>query len=293
MEINVVRPKLVDSWSLPMKELRILPIGDIQYGAQGCDLDKLQRHLKWGIENDCYFVGLGDYLDVASPTNRTRLLKARLENYDSVNEAFTRMMEQLTGELMEVLEGTRGRWLGLVQGHHWWPFPDGSTTDTRLAKFLGCDYMGDGVGLTMLPMTLRGHRERYRGTARLWYTHGEGGGTTPGAPLNRLAGVAQTVGANAYLMGHIPRKASTKIPYLDYEVGEKGEIMDHTVNRVLAVCGGFMKGYMVGTKDEIGSPTAIYSEAGMLPPTTIGGNLIFLRPKMVRGRVLVDADIQI
>jgi len=293
MEIQAFQPKVVASWSLPMNEVRILPIGDIQYGAQGCDIDRLKRHIDWGMEHDCYFIGLGDYLDVASPSNRRMLQEVAL--YDSVREMMDNKMEDELKTLLRILGPTKGRWLGLVSGHHFWPFGDGSTTDTRLAQALDTKYMGDGAAVSILQFVYRSQSRKNRttGTAKIWYHHGAGSGQTAGAPLNKLEHIAKVFNADIYFMGHQPRKVATKIPFIDYEVGPKGVITFTSRNRILACTGGFLKGYEMGTKNPLGQPAAGYAEKAMMVPTALGGVLAFIRPRILRGRLLVDLDISL
>ena len=50
----------VASADLPWEETTIMPIGDIQLGAQGVNLEKLKRHLDWGMVHGSYFIGMGD-----------------------------------------------------------------------------------------------------------------------------------------------------------------------------------------------------------------------------------------
>ncbi len=292
MEITEFQPKTVAAWALPMNEVRILPIGDIQYGAQGCDLDRLKLHIDWGLRNDCYFIGMGDYLDVASPSNRRMLQGVTL--YDSVREMMDNKMEDELKSLLHILAPTRGKWLGLVSGHHLWEFGDGTTTDTRLAQALETKYMGDGAAVSILRFQYKGKKGRKNsGLAKIWYHHGVGSGQTAGAPLNRLEHVAKTFYADVYLMAHQHRKVSTKLPFIDYEVGPRGAIQFITRNRILACTGGFLKGYEMGTKNPLGQPAAGYVEKGMLTPTALGGVMLFVRPRMRSGRVMVDVDISL
>ncbi len=297
MEIAEFEPKVVASWSLPMSEVRILPIGDVQFGAQGCDVERLQRHVEWGMEHGCYFIGMGDYLDVASPSNRRMLQETTL--YDSVREMMDNKMEDELKKLLRLLGPTKGRWLGLVSGHHLWQFGDGSTSDTRLAQALDTKYMGDGAAVSILkfvhqrPKKSGRYGTKMMGTAKIWYHHGMGGGQTSGAPINRLEHIAKTFYADVYLMGHQHRKVSTKLPFIDYEAGARGGIQFITRNRILACTGGFLKGYEMGTTNPLGQPTAGYVEKGMMVPTALGGVLLYIRPRVLRGRVQVDVDISL
>lgn len=287
MEVITAEPKMVKSLLLPLQEIRILPICDIQFGAQGSDLDRLARHLKWGVDNDCYFLGLGDYVDVASPSNRQTLRSVLL--YDSVREMMDQMGEKHLKDMQDILAPTRGRWLGLLTGHHVWEFEDGTNTDSRLAQFLGCPYLGDGAAVLLLKLRdARGRHASY-GTAKIWAHHGVGSAQRGVPPV--LYNVAQRFLANAYLMGHQTRKAADKIPLINYEVTARGKIIESHTNRVLAVCGGFHRGYLVGQRGAHGLPKATYVEKGMMAPTALGGVMIWMRPKQANGRIVIDTDI--
>ena len=116
---------------LPWKKTYVVPVGDVQLGAGGVDLDTLRRDIERGLEHDAWFIGMGDYVDVASPSGRRKILAAGF--YDSVVSALEGKAEEHIDEFLKVVEGTEGRWLGLLQGHHYYEFGDGTTSDTRSA----------------------------------------------------------------------------------------------------------------------------------------------------------------
>ena len=53
--------ELVDC-NLQRGPFTLAPIGDIQYGSQGCAEDMLEQHIAKGVAADWKFIGLGDYL---------------------------------------------------------------------------------------------------------------------------------------------------------------------------------------------------------------------------------------
>ena len=294
MEIGVWTPKAVASKTLPLEEVRILPIGDIHYGEHGCDVERLQRHLTWGLDQHCYFVGLGDYLDIGSPSNRRIMATASVDLYDSLKDMLDDAAEKKLDELKEILEPTRGRWLGMVSGHHHWDFQDGSTSDTRLAQFLDTRYMGDGAAMTVLhfttPSDTKGDRHGY---LRIWYTHGAGAAQTPGGIINRLERIAKTFFAHFYLMGHVHVKVLEKIPWIDITATAAGRVRWNSTNRILAVTGGFLKGYEMGRTNAFGYPAAGYVEKKMLAPTSLGGLVLYARPYVTDGYMKIDTDASV
>ena len=51
-----------------------MPLGDLQAGIAECDIDLLARKVNKALNLGAYFIGMGDYLDVASPSgSMTRL----------------------------------------------------------------------------------------------------------------------------------------------------------------------------------------------------------------------------
>ncbi len=296
MEISAFAPKVTRSLTLPLEEVMVLPIGDIQYGAEGCDVDRLKRHLEWGMERKAYFMGMGDYGDVASPSNRKAIMSTRPQLYDSVRGFMEEAMFEQTDKLWKILEPTKGRWLGLVSGHHYWPFEDGSTTDTILANRLGCPYMGDGAGLIILQFNsaLDGTtKKNHYSTARIWFHHGVGSGQTMGAALNRIQYIMQRFMADIYLIGHLPQTAAAPMPFLDYDALPSGRIIDKSRVRRAASTGGFLKSYYVGGRNAHGYAAAGYGEAGMMPPTQLGGVVVYIRPRLIGGRIKIDTNISI
>lgn len=289
MEIEVV-PRIATSklFEGKVKETRIVPIADIQYGAQGTDIDLLKEKIDLALKEDAYFLGLGDYVDVASPGQRRTLAEVHL--YDSTREFMDdRAQENIKG-LMGILGKTKGRWLGLLRGHHYWSFADGTTSDTRLANALNAKFLGDCAAVLLrYRFGSKGHASY--ATAKIWCHHGVGGGQTSAAPLNRLEHVIKVFQADAYLMAHHHKIGATKVPFIDYEIIGRDRIRFTTKNRVLAAVGSFLKGYELGSTDPAGNPAGGYVEKRMLTPTALGSTMLLVRPTFKNGYVSVEVDI--
>lgn len=289
MEIEPFVPRTVASHVFKeRRETRIVPLADIQYGSQGCDTDLLAEKIDWAIKEDAYFLGLGDYVDVASPGQRRTLAEIHL--FDSTRDFMDEQADINIRGLLKVLHKTKGRWLGLLGGHHYWDFADGTTSDTRLASALGTKYLGDcAVLILRYQMGKPGHH--VYATAKVWCHHGVGSGQTAGSALNRLEHVVKTFQADAYLMAHQHKLGAVKMPFIDYRVIGVDKIRFETRNRVLAAVGSFLKGYELGSKDPAGHPAGSYVEKRMLTPTSLGCTMLFIRPKHIKGYGSVDLDI--
>ena len=40
--------------------LLLAPVGDVQYGAAACDVDRFKRYMDEALQHDAYFIGMGD-----------------------------------------------------------------------------------------------------------------------------------------------------------------------------------------------------------------------------------------
>lgn len=258
--------------------LLIMPIGDIQWSGQRGDttLEMLKRHIGWGMEHKAWFIGMGDYIDFLSPSNRQRLSAAAL--YDSAADVIDDKAMELTEEIYrEALKPTKGRWLGMLEGHHFTQLKSGMTTDMRLCQMLDAKFLGTSA---MIRLVFKGSGKT--GNVTIWAHHGVGGGmATTSAALNKLTRMATHFRADIFLMGHITKQTVEPQDVVEAVWSGRGE--PHLIHRVrlLAVTGGFSKGYQVRRKDGI-VPRGNYVEQGMMAPAALGGIKVRIVPKWGR-----------
>jgi hypothetical protein len=253
------------------------PIGDIQWFGFDDDvaINTAAKHMKWGIENNAYFIGMGDYVDTLSPSNRDRLKQAAL--YDSAEMFLDMSIEKLIDNLYErVFVGSEGRWLGLLEGHHYYKFEDGTTTDQRLCKFVGGKFLGTSAIIRLRFKTGEGNY----GNINIWCHHGVGSGKRLSAPINQLELLpTYWPECQIFLIGHHHKKIGGPInqtipiwPHSDSK--QEPRLLHRTC--IVACTGGFLKGYIEGR--ERGN----YVEKAMLPPVAIGGITIKIVPHWSR-----------
>lgn len=267
---TIVKTRL--STTLPLQETYIMPIGDIHNDSSGSsDLDKLKRHVDWGMERNSYFLGMADYVDLASPSNRKVLTGAQV--YDSVRDALDDQGRAAAGQLYEILKPTKGRWLGMLSGHHYWEFQDGDTTDTWLARKLGAPYLGD---CAFIRCQFADQKSRAHFT--IWCHHGVGSGLTLAAPLNRLERVVEYFDADIYLIGHQHKLVGAPMDRLYVNWNTNPPQLDHRTI-IVACTGGWLKGYQAHKKRG-GRAQGTYVEKKMLSPTALGGAVILARPSV-------------
>lgn len=234
-------------------------------------MDLLRRRLDRGLELGGYFLGLGDYIDFLSPSNRQRLRSAAL--YDTAEDIIDEKALELVHDLYETaLKPTKGRWLGLLEGHHFTQLKAGDTTDQRLCQLLDTQFLG-----TTAFIRLRfSFGKVSQGEITILATHGCGSGQTPAAPLTKLTSWANYWDANVFIIGHMTKMASAPINRVFASWHGKTPHLYHK-KIMLVGAGGFAKGYIERSKQGQ-VPRGGYVEQGMMNPATLGSPIIRINP---------------
>lgn len=269
------------------RPVTVIPIGDIQWNGSTnhTALSTLQETIRRGCEDDAYFIGMGDYIDAYSPSNRQRLRGAAL--YDTAEEVIDQASQQLVDSLYnQALKPSKGRWLGLLEGHHFTEFSHGQTSDQYLAKLLGAPFLGT----TALIRLVLSHNAN-KSSVVLWAHHGAGGGGKVGTPLSKLENLAPYWGGvDVFLIGHSTKGPAAPIDRI-HPVwhGAGGPRLEH--RKVLLVStGGFSKSYGLQTRGD-------YPEQRLLNPSQIGVPIIRVRlgycPGRNRSRLVPTVTVEV
>ena len=257
------------------QRVTLVPLGDLQWSGddEAIAYDRLERHIARCLTYPTpLFIGMGDYIDFASPSNRRRIDEAGL--YDTAKQVIADATKALVDDLFaRLLKGTRGKWLGMVQGHHHHPckvaeLKDGTAvhedSDVYLAKKLNAPWLDEmGVIKLMFPGG---------GVVRVLALHGSGYSVYPWGPLNRLHRL-QGFRVDVMLMGHQTKMAKSTADALEFPP-DRDDVEDVPVKMVGT--GGWMKGYVNGRRTYV-------SQAG-LSPVTLGQPVIHIRPERYAGR---------
>lgn len=271
--------------------ITIAPMGDIQWAGDSTDLaiDQIREHIARANKMGALYVGLGDYVDFMSPSNRESWKTGKF--YDTSRKVVEDKARDLTDNLLiNILGVTRGRWIGLTSGHHYFNLKDGRTTDTYLAEKLGAHFLGFDTAIVRLLFKDKTHRQ----AIDIWLAHGRGWGQTPMSPLTVLDRVSHYVDADIYVMGHQTKKcfasADRMMPIFPNAKGGKPRLGHRTMHLVGA--GGWTRGYKT---DE--NPHGTYVEQGLMRPVTLGAPLIHIRPRwrnsQSAGTKVWDANITV
>ena len=253
-----------------LQPVTICPLGDIQWAGDEEDIayDALVGHVDRCLRLPVpLFVGMGDYIDFASPSNRRALEESRL--YDTAQKVIADATTDLVNDLFtRVLSKTKGKWLGLTQGHHHHAakigeLKDGTAlhedSDVYLAKLLGAPWL-DEMGVIKLVWP-------NGGVFRVLAFHGTSSSVFPWGPLVKLFRLMPHFSVDLLLMGHQTKKAVGEVDRLTFPA-DVDEIHHQTIKMVGT--GGWMKGYIHGKRTYV-------SQAG-LGPVALGQPIIHLRP---------------
>lgn len=270
------------TYDLPWKPATIMPVGDIQWFGDDHEvaLEKLRAHIAWGVERGAWFIGMGDYIDAFSPSNRQRLKAAAM--YDNANRVLDEAARNLVKELYErALKPSAGRWLGLLAGHHYAELRDGTTTDQMLAGLLKTRHLGDCAYVRLRFRRDPAHRTT-SGAVLIWAHHGQGAGKSIAAPVQKLESMPATFEGDIFLMGHQSKIVAAPMdrcfptwPRLDGV--QPPRIYHKTV--LLVGTGSFMRGYVEGRREGL-TPAGTYVEKGMMRPVSLGAPVITVTPRV-------------
>jgi hypothetical protein len=265
----------------PTTEVTLAPLGDIQWAGDRHDLayDHLVEHLEEALRQPgVLFVGMGDYIDFASPSNRESLRSAKL--YDTARKVIASATTNLVDDLhARLLAPTRSKWAGLVNGHHHHPArvgeretPEGEKvdiyedSDVYLAKKLNAPFLEE-FGIVKLRW-LDGEKVH---KVNVLVFHGDGSSVFPWGPLNKTYRISPNWNADIILMGHQTKKAVGEYDWIDPEDDDvHGDRLNHRTRHLVGT-GGWGRGYVEGK--------STYVSQAALPPVALGQPFVHIRPR--------------
>lgn len=244
----------------------LIPFGDVHKSSPMHSKERWGDFLDWAKTKErAYFIGMGDYNDLASTSERIVLGSSAL--HESTRKTLTELYLEQTMKFAKDISFMKGRLIGILGGNHYGVFESGITTDQKLAEILNTKYLGASSLLRL------SFKQKARGkTSKLdvFVHHGRGGGRTVGASMNPVSAMADTAEADIYMMGDNHQKG------IDFKsrlklVESGGHITLAHRKILLARTGSFLKGYEPGCES--------YVTDAQLPPSSLGTVKIELTPR--------------
>jgi hypothetical protein len=254
---------------VPKGECIIAPVGDIQFGSQGCSTKFLLKHVTDLHERGAHFIGMGDYLDPMSPSNRAALKHAAAGLYESTLDLLDDAIERKVKDLYDLLSFTRKRWLGLIHGDHGWDLQDGQPADALLARKLDAPYLGDSAILQVF-------QKGVDRPLRIFVSHGAGSSISATGKTLHLERLLRAFEVDIVLLGHSHLLYSFPSERLK-TVYVKGVPRLFAERRFGAITGSFLKGYEAHTS-KASWPAGSYVERKSLAPVPLGGLYFTVKP---------------
>jgi hypothetical protein len=245
----------------------LIPFGDIHRSSPMCHEDKWLEFVDWAkTKKRAYFLGMGDYDDMASTSERAILTDKKL--HDSSLQTLERLYMTHTERFAKELKFMNGRMIGLLEGNHYAEFQNGTTSTQKLAELLDCKYLGVS-SFIRLSFPYEGKRT----SIDIWAHHGKGAARLIGGSLNKVQQMGESAEADIYLMGHDHKKTVGLVTKLTLDAGG-GKLKLHHRKQLYARTGSFLKGY---EDDKVS-----YVADAAMSPTDLGVVKIELTPRRER-----------
>ncbi len=256
----------------------IRPLGDIHLGSVNCDEAQLDRDIRWILEKDAWWIGMGDYLECITRKD----LRFRPEDVAEWCRGEGDVAEAQLQRFVSKIGPIKDKCIGLVKGNHEDKIYDKWDNDIygRLLYYLKVPEQRirlDTRGFIRLRFRRRsgaGAKKFSTVTVPIFVEHGYGGGRLEGAPALALARLSKNYDARIYMEGHRHREIS----FPDERVRICGSKL--ISEKILFVCSGT---YLLSWKED----TEIYVERKQFPPKPTGSPFITLVPWAERDDITV------
>lgn len=245
----------------------LIPFGDVHRFAPLHSEDYWNDFLSWAKQKArCYFIGMGDYMDLGSASERNILADRKF--HESTVQTLEELYTDHIQRFFKDIEFMRGRIIGLIEGNHYAEFQNGTTSTQRLCELLGCKYLGVSAFIR-LSIVSPGTKNR---SIDIWAHHGRGAARLIGGSLNRVQQMGEQAEADIYLMAHDHKKSVGTTSKLQLSGSGTNVKVVHR-KQLYIRCGSFLRGYVDGQ--------ASYIADMCLNPTDLGVVKIEITPKAI------------
>lgn len=261
---------------IPLKGFKdpfiLIPFGDVhKYSPLHCAKAWKKDLARWKANPNMWGLGMGDYFDFASTSERKALRNADL--HEGTDSMFDSMAKEHADKFVEEIWFMKDRLLGLVEGNHYAEFADGTTSTMYMAEKLGVPYLG-----CFCIVQLRFEIDSVRANYDIVAYHGKGAARLVGGSLNAVQYMAESIEADLYLMGHDHKKPASPadriVPYYNRKTNQL-DLHHRTIH--FARTGGYLRAFVKGMPSYIAD-----AGNGALP---LGGIEISIKPSRPRNDV--------
>lgn len=240
----------------------IAATGDWHKYAPQHDAKKFTEFLKEAKQLKAYLLGLGDYYDLMSTSERSVITKSDL--HDSTRKDLDAIVKSRVEETAQELKQYFGdRIIGMSGGNHFYQFLSGITCDEYLAMQLNTKYLGT---CSITRLCFRSAKTTRMTKYDICTHHGQTGGRTCGSSINKLQQMANNFDVDCILQGHDHNRSVDYINRL--KISNGGFFVNKKI--LLARTGSFLKSFEPGESS--------YAVDAAYAPGDLGGLFIKLTP---------------
>lgn len=259
----------IHKFEIPFKSydqpIYLVPFGDVHRSAPHCHEERWLEFLAWAKKKpNCFFLGMGDYDDLVSTSERVLLSDTRF--HDSTRQTLDKFFRKQTEKLAKELEFMRGKIVGIAGGNHYATLSSGISTDNLLADLLGAQYLGvcSFIRLVFINTT-----RKKSSSLDVFIHHGRSSGRLAGGTINSVEKMLDIAEADIYICGHDHQRGVRPLERLKLQGTDSFRLAQKKM--LLARSGSFLKGYVPGEPN--------YIVDGAMRPSDLGVVKIELTPR--------------
>jgi UDP-2,3-diacylglucosamine pyrophosphatase LpxH len=224
----------------------IIPFGDVHYGSNNCAKERWLEFLD-GLKSKKNFwaIGMGDYFDALSASERAAVQNGAL--HDSTHLSLEVLIRKAVRDFCNEAKVLKNHCIGLLEGNHYYKFPNGTTTTQLMCEYFNCAYLGYSSFIVLVLRPL--HRSKATNLPyRIWAHHGMGAAQLIGGSINKLEQMEKIAEADLYILGHDHQKACVPLPQKLCLVQSGNEYKLKERTRYGVRSGSFLRTYKPGSK---------------------------------------------
>lgn len=205
-------------------EIQIIIFGDVHWDSPNHAESKWQEDLEYfRSQKNAYFLGMGDYLDSTSTTERECLGDISKKMHETFRNDIQALQHAKIDGFSKQVAFMKGRVIGIVNGNHFFQFQSGINTDQYISENLNAKYLGVCSLIRLyfnFGNTANGSQTQ---AIDLFVHHGQGASRLVGGSVNRVIQMFEGVEADVAIMGHDHKRCavpSTPRLYLEKDPHE-------------------------------------------------------------------------
>ena len=236
----------------------LTPFGDVHQFAPNHHVEKWKEWKKEKKENhtkDHYYLGMGDYMDFLSASERMMYHNAAF--HESTRGTLDDFVKGMNKEFIDDLSFMKGNLIGCIEGNHHYKYQSGWTTTMQMCEKLDAPYLGSSA-IIKLAFRYKGHSA----SILIFANHGLGSGRLPGSTFNKVEQMREVFPeCDIFCQNHDHRRGA--IPVTAMFVKDSGKTLRiHHKKQWLCRGGSFLAAYIPNSQSYIAKKSGAPMDLG-------------------------------